>query len=124
MPHRHRQLALIVALGVLAGPPGAWAQLWPGNLKNQGLSDQDLEVMNRATANLYRGDGVKIGRTENWRNPATGNSGTAALVGTKPFHGMSCRQVHYQFDFAKTAQKRSYTLNWCLTPQNEWRIAD
>jgi hypothetical protein len=116
--------ARLIALCAIAAPHAVRAQLWPSYLNNQGLSNQDLDIMNRETGDLYRSPDARIGQRKSWLNPASGNSGTATLVAMPKLRGMSCRRVRYDIHFARSQQSRTYSLNWCLTSNNEWRIVD
>lgn len=116
-------VAGLAALGVLVGASGAEAQLRP-RFRAVGLNDQDFAVLDAKTRSLYESDQTAIGQSASWSNPATGNSGTATLVRDLQLRGMACRNIRYDFSLTRPARQTTYSINWCHTPQNTWRIVD
>ena len=125
MPWRSGLLAGMAAIAVMAAGSGAQAQLvWPRGVRSAGLSSQDMKIMNAKTSFLYESGQTAIGQSASWKNPKTGSSGTATLTGKPTLRGMECRTVRYEFSTIRPARSDSYSLNWCHTPQNTWRIVD
>jgi hypothetical protein len=116
--------AWLVGLCALAGAHTAQAQAWPSYMGGGRLTKQDIQIMDQATADLHRSPATQIGDTAHWTNPASGNAGTATLVDSMELRGMNCWKVRYDFTFAKGSGPRTYSINWCHTPQDTWRIVD
>lgn len=115
--------ALIAAVLTCAVP--AWAQSIAPILQSYypQLSHEDVERMEAAAARLYTGTG--IGTVERWRNPTSGDSGSVKLVGTSEMKGQPCRRLEYTVRLEKTNQQlNTYTLNWCRTAGDEWKIVE
>jgi surface antigen len=95
--------------------PGAGLD-WPG------LTADDLDRLNAASARLY--EGRSIGTVERWRNPDTRNAGSVSLARSFQMHDMPCRQMEYRIRFSQKSEfPDHYTMTWCRTSAGEWKIA-
>jgi hypothetical protein len=119
-----RNCAVALVLCALAGMRDAEAQLWPPTLSSPPPPAGDLAAAGEAARGLYESDSAKIGQSKTWSNPASGSSGTVTLVGEKRLRGMDCRILRYEFNMTKPDRKRTFHLNWCRTPEGNWRIAE
>jgi surface antigen len=65
---------------------------------------------------------VKVGDTEDWSNPSSGNSGKVTV--TRLFHssGMECHSLRYDFTYKASKTPRTYNADWCKTKTGEWKI--
>jgi hypothetical protein len=116
-------LAAALAIGVLS-PRGAQAQLWPSNMREPGLTKDDIELGKQATRPIFDSDDVTPGQSLAWSNPATGNSGYATFEKATKFRGLPCRTVRYDVALVKPVRQRTYTVNWCRTPNSGWKVAN
>ena len=56
-----------------------------------------------------------------WTNPASGNSGTIALVRSFQSDGMPCNLLRYRFNLRHPSRHSTYRMGWCQTPDGEWK---
>ena len=70
-------------------------------------------------------NGRQPGKAVNWSNPATGHSGTLALLGASSYRGMPCERIEYRVWSSKPAeQAEHYVFNSCRLPDGSWKLAD
>jgi surface antigen len=88
------------------------------------LTRSDYDVARQTVRKLLDDTPVEIGRTEDWRNPASGNSGKFTILSLFTRNNMPCRRVSADIVFARTpSQPRSWTLDVCQIPGGQWKIA-
>ncbi|HYP62944.1 MAG TPA: RT0821/Lpp0805 family surface protein [Acidocella sp.] len=88
------------------------------------LTSSDYDVARQTVRKLLNDTPVVIGRSEDWRNPATGNSGKFTILSTFTRDNMPCRRVNADIAFARTpSQPRSWTLDACQIPSGQWKVA-
>lgn len=103
-------------------PQAARAQLWPLERRAPGMTPEDMKIAIEQTKGIFEREGVSPGQSLAWTNPASGNSGFVTYEKALKLRGMGCRQLRYTDLLVKPARQRDYLVNWCLTPQNEWKI--
>ncbi len=117
-------LGCVVALAAGLLPSTASAQINPfrGRGADQ-LTAQDLDAAGDAVRRLLAHDPLPTGATETWRNERSGAHGFVRAGNSLTRHGLSCRQVHYSGQTARGLHPRGGELNWCRTPDGNWKIA-
>ena len=69
--------------------------------------------------------GQQPGTTATWRNPATGHTGTVALLGKSMRQGMPCERIDYRILSAKLGERpEHYVFDSCRLPDGTWKLAD
>jgi len=110
--------AAAVMLTALALP--AAAQINPfRSSRGPVMAKQDQQLLLDATQRLNERPNPRVGGTETWKSPTS--SGTVRL--DRVFHqdSMLCHAVTYDLIAAPQAPPRTYRLNWCRTPNGEWK---
>ena len=114
----------IAAALLLAGVSVSSAQINPfrSNSQSNGLTKADVGMLSTTTGLVNKKEPVKVGDTEDWSNPASGNSGRVTV--TRLFHsnGMECHGLRYDFTFRASNAPRTYNVDWCRTKTGEWKI--
>jgi surface antigen len=88
------------------------------------LTRSDYAVAGQTVRKLLNDTPVEIGRSEAWRNQATGNSGKFTILSMFTRNNMPCRRVTADIAFARTpSQPRSWTLDACQIPSGQWKVA-
>jgi surface antigen len=87
------------------------------------LSAADLSRMHEAASKLY--EKRKLGAVEMWKGPESKNSGSVRLLRIFQTGGMPCSRLRYDIRFAGGGRSnQNYMINWCKTPNGEWKIED
>ena len=121
-----RRNMLIRIVGVTAAvcvwSVSAHAQINPfrGN-KGPVLSKADLELGTQAADKLLKEDEGKVGASETWTGPTSGNSGTVTVQSAFERKGSTCRSLRSVVNY-KNGTKRTWTLNVCRQPNGDWKI--
>jgi surface antigen len=100
----------------------AHAQINPfrGN-KGPVLSKADLEQGTEAAGKLLKTDEAKVGASETWTGPTSGNSGTLTVQSAFERKGSTCRSLRSVVNY-KNGTKRTWNLNVCRQPNGDWKI--
>jgi surface antigen len=121
-----RRSKLIRIIGVTAAVSvwsmSAHAQINPfrGN-KGPVLSKADLEQGEQAADKLLKSDEARVGASETWTGPTSGNSGTLTVQSAFERKGSTCRSLRSVVNY-KNGTKRRLTLNVCRQPNGDWKI--
>jgi surface antigen len=121
-----RRNILVRIIGVTAAvcvwSVSAHAQINPfrGN-KGPVLSKADLEQGTQATDKLLKEDEGKVGASETWTGPTSGNSGTLTVQSAFERKGSTCRSLRSVVNY-KNGTKRTWNLNVCRQPNGDWKI--
>ena len=107
----------ICTLGLITAST-ARAQLWPLLFP----PSADFDAARNTSRQLYEGADTKPGQSVEWTVPENGDSGKATVIEDVQLGGMPCRKVRYDFVLADPSANLTYTINWCHTPNGEWRI--
>src|SRR4051794_22363924 len=92
---RAASYALAVVCALVLGT-AAFAQINPfGRSGSGGLTADDLELLEAAASKLYTADNPRVGATESWTNPNTGDTGTVSLIEVFEKDGMPCRKLRH-----------------------------
>jgi surface antigen len=115
-------------LAVSAGSLGstARAQLlnpFPG-YKGPKLTTEDRESSTAAALKLLNDDPARVGQTEAWAGPKSGNRGAWTIRRMFERSGMPCRALGWQIRYAKTQDTRKFNLTACRQSNGEWKLAD
>ena len=122
---QHRTRLLIAALGCAlciafdAGVASAQISPFRRSYDRVDLTDEDMQLMNRAVGDL---NGGTAGQKAAWDNPNTGTSGTIEIVRTFEKQGMACQKRRYTFKNNKKPTPETFVLDMCRLPSGEWKI--
>jgi hypothetical protein len=124
MMHTVFRLSMVICLSILLASK-ADAQLagfYPMGADSLSLNNADFSLLVDAANGLLRKSPLRIGTSTSWRNQQTGSNGTIRV--TKTFHqdGMLCHTLSYETIPAATPPANTTVLNWCKTPDNQWKI--
>ena len=97
-------------------------RIYPIGANSLSLNNADFSLLIDAANGLLRKSPLRIGASTSWRNQQTGSNGTIHV--TKTFHrdGMLCHTLSYETIPAATPPANTTMLNWCKTPDNQWKI--
>jgi surface antigen len=87
-----------------------------------GLSNADVGMLSTTTGLVNRKEPVKVGDTEDWSNPASGNSGKVTVTRLFHYNGMECHGLRYDISIKASNTQRTYNTDWCRTKSGEWKI--
>ena len=120
---RHMLVRIIgVTAVVCVGSASAHAQINPfRDNKGPVLSKADLEQGNQAADKLLKADEGKVGASETWTGPSSGNSGTLTVQSAFERKGNTCRSLRSVVNY-KNGKKRTWNLNVCRQPNGDWKI--
>ncbi len=117
------RLAVLPAFLLLAAAiaPSAYAQNFPplGTRLGPLVKGDDLGIVGNVSAAM---NAAGTAGSRHWSNPKTGTSGTITLVRDFQSAGMACHELKYLFNLTHPTRRQTYTLNWCRTPDGEWKI--
>jgi hypothetical protein len=100
----------------------AHAQINPfRGYKGPVLTKADLDQGRQAADRLLNADAAKVGASETWTGPTSGNSGTLTVQSTFERQGNTCRSLRSVVNY-KAGTKRNWTLNVCRLPNGEWKL--
>ena len=100
----------------------AQAQLLPTWETHITLTQQDLDMIREAVTNQVHGK--PVGTTADWRNPASGNSGSIKLVKKLSRKNQQCEDIAYTVRSSGTpVYSEHYHFISCLQPDGTWKIA-
>lgn len=115
---------LMAAVLLAAGVSASSAQINPfrSNSQTNGLTKADVGMLSTTTGLVNRKEPVKVGDTEDWRNPSSGNSGKVTVTKVFRSGGMECHSLRYDFAYKASNTPRTYNADWCKTATGEWKI--
>ena len=114
---------LIAAVLLLAGLSASSAQINPfRSSQANGLTKADVGMLTTTTQLVNRKEPVAVGDTEDWSNPASGNSGKVTVTRLFRSSGLECHGLRYDLSFKATRAPRTYNVDWCKTKTGEWKI--
>ena len=122
---RARRAAVSLA-GIVAA-----ACLWSGSAHAQfnpfilrtgpRLTKADIDQGVQAAGKLLRTDEAKVGTSETWADPASGNGGSFTIQKAFERRGMTCRTLRSVVDY-KAGSKRTWLLNACRVRSGDWKL--
>jgi surface antigen len=114
---------MAVAL-LLAGVSVSSAQINPfrSSSRATGLTNTDVGILTTTSGLVNRKEPVKVGDTEDWSNPASGNFGKVTVTRLFHYNGMECHGLRYDFTIKASNTARTYNTDWCKTKTGEWKI--
>ncbi|MGH7152602.1 MAG: hypothetical protein ACREF3_01635 [Acetobacteraceae bacterium] len=116
-------LSLCLCLAVSLGTSHAQVNPFRSSRVGSGLNSEDFKTMNATAAQLYERESVADGTNDKWSNPKSGNGGTITVLQSFTRSDMQCRKVRYDIRLKARTGPRSYTVNWCKTPEGVWKLA-
>ena len=112
----------VVAIAAFAAG-GASAQINPFPGSDLALSQSDLAVIEEVAGGLISGSVVPTGTKLQWYNGETRRRGTIQVLVSSQQDGRPCHKLRYTLPINSHAGSRAYDLNWCKTPDGDWKIA-
>ena len=85
------------------------------------LPPADLPLAGDAEAKLYDPT-AKVGASESWSNPKTGDSGTVTLISTFERQGQACRRLAHVLKVRGIQGERLFVISRCLQSDGSWKI--
>lgn len=98
------------------------AQINPFRGLGPKLTGDDVQLLLDSTARLNKAIAPKSGQSDDWNNPLTGAHGSTTLTKIYRYHDMACHTLRYQVSPNRSRPLRTYTLDWCETPNGEWKV--
>jgi surface antigen len=90
-------------------------------LRQLPLTREDLAMAGEISTRLTEEE--LVGESEEWSNPASGNSGTVTLLELFEQDGYSCRRVGHLVKIKGNADARQIELQTCLDPSDDtWKL--
>jgi len=89
----------------------------------QSLTSEDFTMLSNSAARLNAAEPARVGQSETWSNPRSGSSGDVTLTRIFHYRGLTCHALRYKFTIRSQPTARTYNVNWCLTPEGDWKIA-
>ena len=118
------RLRQAVALGaVVTGislAAAAVAQPMMNPLRQLALSSEDFAMAGEAVNSLY--DAKKIGVTQTWSNPKSGNSGSVKILDTFEYQGLPCRTTEHIVKIRRQADPKKVVLKTCRDTDGVWKL--
>jgi surface antigen len=112
---------LVAAIVALSVAPAA-AQINPfRNYSGPVLSKADIAAGREAAARLLAEADPKVGTSESWSGPTSGNTGTLTIERIYQQRGNDCRAVRSSVAY-KSGTHRSFLLHACNV-SGRWRLA-
>ncbi len=122
-------LFLAAVVGLIGGIAPSNAQISnisPINpFSRSGMADiekKDLEMAERAAADIYTSETAAVGDLKSWDNEESGNSGTVQLINMFEYQGLPCRRMHHVIELKTERDPRQFTIDRCKTPDGEWKV--
>jgi surface antigen len=115
-----RAAIAVLAMGLPFLQPAA-AQVNPFG-DSLDLKDSDVSMLQAAASTLFRDDQARIGQTESWSNPKTGNSGTVSLLGLFEHAGMPCKRLQHSIKQKGHADLILYQFARCRAADGTWKL--
>jgi surface antigen len=84
------------------------------------LTGQDLQAMRAQVIELL--ERAQAGDTRQWKNAASGNSGTMRLTDVYRSNGLDCRRIRHTIKFKGFKDPRSFLVPYCKSG-GQWRNA-
>ena len=115
-----RTVLVVLTVGLL------WTQTAEAQVNPFGdsldLKDSDVALLQAAASTLFQDDHARIGQTETWSNPETGNSGTVSLLQLFEHAGMPCRRLRHHIKQRGHADQITYQFARCRTSDGSWKL--
>jgi hypothetical protein len=114
----------MAAAMLVIGTSASFSQINPfrSNTTDTRLTKADVGMLSTTTGLVNNHDPVKVGDTQDWRNPASGNAGKVTVTRLFKYNGMACHALRYDFTYKATNTPRTYNADWCQTKTGEWKI--
>ena len=109
---------LLLAFALFLGGAAPAAAQWK-NMKIDGLTGSDIDMMNAASDQLTD---QEIGSETQWENAETHNSGRVKLMERDRQGDLPCRTMAHQLTMAKTTEVVTMSFRSCLK-DGKWLLA-
>ena len=113
---RHRIIAALTAAACIATPLAA--QGFIKQLSRIGMTQEDVNLMVAAGAELYTGGNASVGDDTIWQNPQTNAHGLAEITEVDG----NCIRIAYRFRTTKQKALQTMETRRCLT-NGEWILS-
>lgn len=118
-------LAVALLAGAVAWGADAQAQINPfRGSHGPKLAKEDIDARSAAALKLLNQHPARVGETESWVGPKSGNQGTLTIRRVYQRSGMPCRAVNSQVLFKRQQGKRDFTMNVCRVSTGQWKLAE
>lgn len=82
-----------------------------------------MALMDKAALPLIEDSTLAPGTSNDWRNEASGWSGTVTFKRSAKRGKLSCRVLDYRIATPQRPADRNYTITWCRDTDGTWKIA-
>ncbi len=128
MKHRRRVKIMILArifaavtvTALLLSPVAA--QVNPFSRDGFSLSKSDIAKLEEATRPFYEDVTVPLGTARAWKNPESGNGGTAVLVERFEYKKLPCRRIQHDIKLEKLADPFHFVIDRCQVADGSWKF--
>jgi surface antigen len=115
-----RVLLFILAAGLL-WPQATAAQVNPFG-DSLDLKETDIAMLQAVAGALFQNDEARIGQTETWSNPKTGNSGAVSLLQLFKHSGMPCKRLQHSIKQKGRSDQIIYQFARCRAADGSWKL--
>jgi surface antigen len=115
-----RALLVVLTVGLMWAPTTA-AQVNPFG-DSLDLKDSDVAMLQAAASALFQDDNARIGQTETWSNPKTGNSGAVSLLQLFKRADMPCKRLQHTIRQKGRADQITYQFARCRAGDGSWKL--
>jgi surface antigen len=86
------------------------------------LTQEDRRMLWDSGGTLNERASAQSGTAQSWSNPRSGNSGQVTLERVFRSNGMPCHALRYSIAIRSDPAPQIYDLNWCRTPDGQWKL--
>lgn len=86
------------------------------------LEESDVAMLQAAASTLFQDDNARIGQTETWNNPETGNSGAVSILQLFEHEGLPCKRLQHAIKQKGRADQNIYQFARCRTNDGSWKL--
>ena len=115
------RVVLFILAAALLWPLATAAQVNPFG-DSLDLKDADIAMLQAAASTLFQNDEARIGQTETWSNPKTGNSGAVSLLEVFKRSGMPCKRVQHSIKQKGRTDQIIYQFARCRAADGSWKL--
>lgn len=123
---KHKRVNTRRALLVVLTVSLLWAQTTVAQVNPFGdsldLKESDIAMLRAAASALFQDDNARVGQTESWSNPKTGNSGAVSLLQLFEHAGMPCKRLQHSIKQKGRTDRITYQFARCRAGDGSWKL--
>jgi surface antigen len=86
------------------------------------LEESDVAMLQAAANALFQDDKARVGQSETWNNPETGNSGAVSILQLFEHEGLPCKRLQHAIKQKGHADQNIYQFARCRTNDGSWKL--